>query len=436
MNDNDVRLEDFTIPTLGETQYDSPLNPARLQFTDEGNRILYHSQQSPLEACIEAGRPLPSFEPAGPRPKIFFNSSEINCAIVTCGGLCPGINDVIRAIVYEGYQHYRVNRIYGFHNGYHGIIKGNDPPPILLDTDMVNSIHEQGGTILGSSRGPQDIGRMIDYLQDLNISILFTIGGDGTLRGASAIAEEVGKRGYKIAVIGIPKTIDNDISYVSRTFGFETAVEASRSVIQAAHIESKGAEYGVGLVKLMGRDSGFIAAQATIANADVNFCLIPEVPFTLEGERGLLQKLEERLRRRRHAVVVVAEGAGQDLMEADVQRDASGNKLHEDIGIFLKNSIVEYFKDRRLPMTVKYIDPSYIIRSRPSNANDSLVCLQMGQSAMHAGMAGKTDMMVGSWNNHYTHVPLAMAVSARKKINPDGDLWQTVLAVTEQGFGG
>ena len=225
-------------------------------------------------------------------------------------------------------------------------------------------------------------------------------------------------------------------AYVSRTFGFETAVEASRSVIQAAHIESKGAEYGVGLVKLMGRDSGFIAAQATIANADVNFCLIPEVPFTLDGERGLLQKLEERLKRRRHAVIVVAEGAGQELMAGDERCDASGNKLHEDIGVFLKNSIVDHFKERSLPITVKYIDPSYIIRSRPSNANDSLVCLQMGQSAVHAGMAGKTDMMIGTWSTQYTHVPLAMAVSARKKINPSGALWQTVLAVTEQGFGG
>jgi len=436
MYNQDVRLEDFTIPTLGEPRFDSPLNPSRLLFTNEADRVLYHSHLVPLEACIKAGSPLPSFEPAGPRPRIFFNSSEINCGIVTCGGLCPGINDVIRAIVYEGYQHYHVSRIYGFRNGYHGMVKGNEPTPILLDTEMVNAIHQQGGTILGSSRGPQDPGRMVDYLQDLNISILFTIGGDGTLRGASAIAAEIRKRGYRIAVIGIPKTIDNDISFVSRTFGFETAVEVSRTVIQSAHVESKGAENGVGLVKLMGRDSGFIAAQAAIANADVNFCLIPEVPFTLTGDRGLLNKLEDRLRRRRHAVIVVAEGAGQELIAGEDRCDASGNKLHEDIGIFLKDSINAYFKERGMPVTVKYIDPSYIIRSRPASADDSLICLQMGQNALHAGMAGKTDMLIGCWNNHYTHVPLAMAVSARKKIDPHGLLWQTVLSVTEQGFGG
>ncbi len=436
MYNPDVRLEDFTIPTLGEARFASPLNPKRLLFTNEGDRVLYYAHQSRIEECLCSGRPLPSFEPAGPRPRIYFDSRAVNCGIVTCGGLCPGINDVIRAIVYEGYLQYRVKRIYGFRNGYHGLVKGNEPAPVVLDTGMVNDIHQQGGTMLGSSRGPQDPARMVDCLQDLNISILFTIGGDGTLRGARAIAEEIGRRGCSIAVIGIPKTIDNDISFVSRTFGFETAVEVSRTVIQSAHVESKGAENGVGLVKLMGRDSGFIAAQAAIANADVNFCLIPEAPFTLEGERGLLPKLEERLRRRRHAVIVVAEGAGQDLMEGADRCDASGNKLHEDIGVFLKDSITGYFKERGMPVTVKYIDPSYIIRSRPAIADDALICLQMGQNAVHAGMAGKTDMLIGYWNSHYTHVPLAMAVSARKKIDPNGLLWQTVLSVTEPGFGG
>ena len=436
MYNPDIRLEDFNIPTLGETLLDSPLHPDRLLFTNEADRVLYYAHQEPLEACLRAGRPLPSFEPAGPRPKIYFDASAINCGIVTCGGLCPGINDVIRAIVYEGYQQYGVKKIYGFRNGYAGMIKGNDPPPLLLDTDMVNSIHEQGGTILGSSRGPQDVGSMVDYLQELDISILFAVGGDGTLRGARALGAEIEKRAITIAVIGIPKTIDNDISYVSRTFGFETAVEIARGVIQCAHVESKGAEYGVGLVKLMGRDSGFIAAQSALASADVNFCLVPEAPFTLDGEHGLLQKLEERLQRRRHAVIVVAEGAGQNLMAGGERRDASGNKLHEDIGVFLRNSIIDHFNTRGKPITVKYIDPSYIIRSRPASADDSLICLQMGQNAFHAGMAGKTDMMIGYWNNHYTHVPLAMAVSARKKIDPAGPLWQTVLAVTEQGFGG
>jgi 6-phosphofructokinase 1 len=388
-----------------------------------------------MREWLAAHDELPSFEPAGPRPKIFFDSSRVNCAIVTCGGLCPGINDVIRAIVYESYDQYGVKRVYGFCSGYYGMVKEHGVAPLLLDTDIVNDIHEKGGTILRSSRGPQDPAKIVDYLQELDISILFTIGGDGTLRGARDIAREARKRNADIAVIGIPKTIDNDISYVSKTFGFETAVEESRDVIQAAHIESKGADNGIGLVKLMGRDSGFIAAEAAIANADVNFCLVPEVPFRLEGEQGLLPMLDKRLRRRGHAVIVVAEGAGQDLMDVRERSDASGNRLHQDIGIFLRNKINGYFSERGIPVTVKYIDPSYIIRSRPANANDSLVCLQMGRNAVHAGMAGKTSIMIGQWNKHYIHVPLDMAVSARKKIDPHGLLWQTVLAVTEQGFG-
>jgi 6-phosphofructokinase 1 len=436
MYNTDVRLADLAVPTLGNVQFDSPLDGGRLRFTDEEDRVLYFSHTKIVQDWLETHDELPSFEAAGPRPKIFFDSSQINCAIVTCGGLCPGINDVIRAIVYESYDQYGVRRVYGFCSGYYGMVKEHGVAPLLLDTDAVNEIHEKGGTILRSSRGPQDPAKIVDYLQELDIAVLFTIGGDGTLRGARDIACEVKRRNAHIAVIGIPKTIDNDIPYVSKTFGFETAVEESREVIQAAHTESKGADNGVGLVKLMGRDSGFIAAQAAIANADVNFCLIPEAPFSLEGEKGLLPMLEKRLRRRRHAVIVVAEGAGQDLIEGEARRDASGNMLHQDIGLFLKDKLNGYFSERDLSVTVKYIDPSYIIRSRRANANDSLVCLQMGRNAVHAGMAGKTGMMIGHWNKHYIHVPLEMAVSARKKIDPHGLLWQTVLAVTEQGFGG
>jgi 6-phosphofructokinase 1 len=274
---------------------------------------------------------------------------------------------------------------------------------------------------------------MVDFLEELSISVVFTIGGDGTLRGAQALAKEIHKRALPIAVIGIPKTIDNDIPFVEKTFGFETAVAASREVIQSAHVESKGTENGIGLVKLMGRDSGFIAAQAALANADVNFCLIPEVAFTLEGPGGFLQQLETRLRRRRHAVIVVAEGAGQPLMSADPRTDASGNILYEDIGVYLKNRIADYFRRIDMPASVKYIDPSYIIRSKPANANDSLFCLRMGQHAVHAGLAGKTEMMVGYWNQHFTHVPLKLATLYRKKVDPHGELWRTVLAVTEQG---
>jgi 6-phosphofructokinase 1 len=433
MKNEKISMKNFKIPMLGRPKNDSPLIQFTKLFVDENRRISFLRHTNEIGDCISNNKILPSFECAGPRKKIFFNPKQINCGIVTCGGLCPGINNVIRAIVYESYEVYGVKKVYGFRYGYKGIVEENNIVPVLLDTEMVNDIHKKGGTILGSSRGPQDVGKIVDYLNTLGISILFAIGGDGTLRGAADIVTEISKRGLDVSLIGIPKTIDNDISFIEKTFGFETAVEESMRVIQSAHVESKGTENGIGLVKLMGRDSGFIAAQATLANTDVNFCLVPEFQFRLEGKNGVLAMLENRLRRRKHAVIVVAEGAGQNLITKKQRKDASGNIKHEDIGIFLKDKITEYFKQKNFPFSTKYIDPSYVIRSQPANACDSQFCLQMGQNAVHAGMSGRTNMLIGYWNQHYTHVPISLAISERKKIAPESTLWQTTLSVTEQG---
>jgi 6-phosphofructokinase 1 len=433
MTKQHISALDLAVDMLGPPLHDSPLIKSNSRFYGPDDRVCYFSETEKIMRCIERGETIPSFEAAGPRTKLFFQPATVRCGIVTCGGLCPGINDVIRAIVYEAYQRYGAQKVYGFRYGYRGMVQQNGIDPVEFDTDMVNEIHEKGGSVLGSSRGMQETGAMVDCLVHLGISVLFAIGGDGTLRGAAAIAGEISERRLPIAVIGIPKTIDNDICFVEQTFGFETAVEASREVIKSAHTESKGVENGVGLVKLMGRDSGFIAAQAAIANADVNFCLVPEVPFELAGEHGLLERVKKRLVRRRHAVIVVAEGAGQNLLAEhhrhERRRDASGNFLHEDIGVYLRNSMVDYFARHRFPATVKYIDPSYIIRSKPSNANDSRFCLQMGQCAVHAGMSGRTNTVIGFWNHSYTHVPIALAAAERKKIDPNSNLWQTVLSV-------
>jgi len=283
--------------------------------------------------------------------------------------------------------------------------------------------------MLGSSRGPQDVSIMVDTLMHLDISILFAIGGDGTLRGAAKLADEISRRGANISIIGIPKTIDNDICHVDFSFGYETAVSESRNSTHAAHVEAIGARNGVGLVKLMGRESGFIAAAAALANNEVNFCLIPEVEFTLEK---LLEALERRLRLRGHAVIVVGEGAGQNLFEEDLGQDASGNAKLGDIGLLLKGVIKEHFKKIGMEMSLKYIDPSYMIRSTPASAYDAAFCLQLGHYAVHAGMAGKTNILVGHWNNRFTHVPIPLATQGRKKVDPNGRLWSSVLAGTGQ----
>ena len=418
---------DFSIARLGKNKILSPLT--RFDFTQEDERILYHDDITEIKTFWEAGIDPPGFEAAGPREKILFNSTNLKCGIVTCGGLCPGINDVIRAIVMSLYYHYNVKDVIGFQYGYEGIRFAEKYPPIQLTPQYVSHIHDMGGTILGSSRGNQEASLMVDALLRLNIGILFTIGGDGTLRGAHAIAEEVNRRGLNISVIGIPKTIDNDISYIQTTFGFDTAVSEARRATHTAHIEAIGARNGIGLVKLMGRDSGFIAGFTTLSDKDVNFCLIPESPFDLDI---FLKVLRERIEDRGHAVIVVAEGAGQHLLNSLNDKDASGNIRYGDIGLFLKDEIIKYFKVNNIEINLKYIDPSYMIRSLSANARDSALCLLYGHCAVHAGMAGKTDMVVGYWKNRFTHVPIPIAVSSRKKIDVNGFLWQSVLAATGQ----
>jgi len=336
------------------------------------------------------------------------------------------------------YHNYGVKRIQGFRYGFQGFIPAYKHEILELTPALVKNIHNLGGSLLSSSRGPQDPVEIVDCLERNNIRILFCIGGDGTLRGAHAIAEEVERRKEKMSIIGIPKTIDNDIPFCVKTFGFETAFSKAVEAVQAAHSEAFGYNYGVVLIKLMGRDSGFIAANASLACPDVNFVLIPEVPFTLEGEKGLLRSLERRLEtqqkegRHPHSVIVVAEGAGQNLMgKRKNEKDASGNVRFNDIGTFLKDEIIAYFKDR-LPISLKFIEPSYMIRSLPANPHDSIFCYYLADHAVHAGMAGKTDMMVGYWNGHFTHVPLGTVTKEKKRINPHGEFWRQVLFSTGQ----
>jgi 6-phosphofructokinase 1 len=423
---NDTHL-DLTIPSLGECRIPSPMDTTN--FLSDEDHILYYSTLPENRAFLDRGEKPPHFELAGAREKIYFDPSKLKCGIVTCGGLCPGLNDVIRSIVLGLYYHYGVKTVFGFPFGYEGLTYRYGHAPIELTPELVKDIHMKGGTILGSSRGPQDVSEMVDTLERMNIGILFTIGGDGTLTGAQAIAEEAGKRHLKISVIGIPKTIDNDISYVDVSFGFETAVSESRTAIVSAHTEAIGARNGIGLVQLMGRESGFIAAYAALANNDVDFCLVPEVPFTLDA---FLEALKARLERRGHAVIVVGEGAGQSLMSETGQKDASGNIRFEDIGLFLKERIKAFFTEIGMTVELKYIDPSYTIRSLPANSRDSAFCLLLGRNAVHAGMSGRTNTVVGNWKNQFTHVPIPLAVSERKQIDPEGWLWGNVLSCTGQ----
>ena len=349
------------------------------------------------------------------------------------GGLCPGLNNVIRSLFLQLHHHYGVKHIWGIRYGYQGLDPANGREPIALSPEFVENIHKEGGTALGSSRGAMHPPAVVDFLRERQVNILFCIGGDGTQTGAHEIAEEAGRRGHPLAVVGIPKTIDNDIQYVWRTFGYSTAIDKAREVVYCAHVEAKGAPNGVTVVRLMGRDAGFIVAGATIASQDVNIALVPEVPFALDGETGLLNLLKKRILSRGHAVVVVAEGAGQHLIpKTEARQDASGNILHEDIGVFLRDTIKAYFRTEGVPANVKYIDPSYVIRSVPANCEDAVLCDQMARNAAHAGMAGRTDVLIGYWYNVFIHVPIVLATGAKKQMDPESSLWRGALAATGQ----
>jgi 6-phosphofructokinase 1 len=429
---------DNIILSLGKAGITSPLATSgrikRQKFIDDKDGVLVHIHPHEIEQYHQNGGTPPSFELAGPRKKIYFDPSKLRCALVTCGGLCPGLNDIIRSIVLELYYHYGVRTIYGMRYGLQGFIPDFGHETLDLKPSRVTNILDLGGSILGSSRGPQDIEEIVDCLDRMNIGILFMIGGDGTLKAAVKISDAIQQRGLKIGVVGIPKTIDNDIYLVSRSFGFDTAVEVATQAITGAHNEAEGYPNGIGLIKLMGRHSGFIAATASLAQQDVNFVLIPEVDFDLEGPNGFLNALQERLSSRGHAVIVVAEGAGQKYFnEMPEEHDESGNIRLQDIGIFMKNAITNHFKSESIEINMKYIDPSYIIRSLPANANDSVFCGFLGRNAVHAGMAGKTKLLIGRWNSHFVHVPMEASVRKRKKVHPHGELWSAVQEATGQG---
>ena len=423
-----------SVDVLGERTIASPVR--HHEFITDGERILVTENENFLKYIAAKLGHTPTFERAGPLERIFHDPSWTRVGIVTAGGLCPGLNNVIKGLVEILSFDYGVKSIFGIRFGYAGLNPSCGYQPMMLDPDTVDTIHELGGTILGSSRGQQPTDVIVDTLVRMNINILFCIGGDGSLRCARDVAEECMRRGLRISVVGIPKTIDNDLNFVGRSFGFETAVAEAANVIRSAHVEAKGTAGGIGLVKLMGRDSGFIAAYASIANPVVNFCLVPEMAFALEGPNGILQALENRFAAgKTHAVVVVAEGAGQDLILGEPERrDASGNILKKDIGEFLKRKIAEHFKSLGIASSVKYFDPSYTIRSVPARGTDAIRCYMLARNAVHAAMAGRTNCVIGNLGESYALVPIKLATIERQRISLKSDLWRSVMDATGQEF--
>ncbi len=430
---------DLKVKTLGPCRRDSPLadllraRRRSLNSMEESDRVLLDDTAAMISARGGAVEDLPGFEAGGPRQKIFFDPSKTRAGIVTCGGLCPGLNNVIRGLVMELTLHYGVRRIIGFRNGYQGFIARYGYPVLDLSPEVVRDINEDGGTILGSSRGQQDPEEIVDCLEQLGVNMLFVIGGDGSLRGAQKIAGVIAERDLRIAVVGVPKTIDNDIAFIDHSFGFRTAFSRATESIRAAHIEARSAPGGVGLVKLMGRHSGFIACYAALAKNDADYVLIPEVPFELDGEHGFLAHVRRTVQERGYAVIIAAEGAGQEHLAGEpAAADASGNARLHDIQRLLQQRITADFALHGRELNLKLLDPSYAIRSVPANPYDSVYCVRLAHAAVHAAMAGRTEVMVGRWHGRFVHIPIPVATSRRSTVDPDGDLWLSVLEATGQ----
>jgi 6-phosphofructokinase 1 len=427
---------DLHVRRLGEPAVVSPMaalvqgRVSSPHYVHESDRVLLDDTLDGAEARLCDVSELPSLEPGGPREYLYFDPSVARAAIVTCGGLCPGLNNVIRGLVLELADNYGVTDVLGFRDGFRGMVGGAEP--VRLSREVVAGIHNRGGTILGTSRGGQDPALMVATLERLGVCLLFVIGGDGTLRGAAAIADEAGRRGLALSVIGVPKTIDNDIPFLDQSFGFQTAFTRATESIKSAHTEASSTPNGVGLVKLMGRHSGFIACYAALASHDVDFVLIPEVPFGFDGPGGFTARLRERVRRQGHAVIVAAEGAGQDLLDHDGAVDASGNARLADVGALLRRVITDGFASAGEELSLRYVDPGYAIRSVPANGWDAVYCLRLAQAAVHAAMAGRTAMVVGRWHGRFVHIPIPVATGGRNQVDPNGDLWMSVLEATGQ----
>ncbi|QGY39097.1 ATP-dependent 6-phosphofructokinase [Pseudodesulfovibrio cashew] len=430
--DENSQPKDTTIPVVGEAKIKNPIKFGR--FVVEDDAVLVNISKRYMDKSAKSRKKVVHqyFESAGPRGKVYFDTSKTKCAVVTCGGLCPGLNDVIRAVVMTAYHQYNVPSVLGIQYGLAGFIPEYGYDVIELTPDYVSRIHEFGGTILGSSRGPQDPEDIVDALERMNVSILFMIGGDGTMRAASKVVAEISRRGLAISVVGLPKTIDNDINFASPSFGFDTAVETATTAIRGAHVEATGAPWGIGLVKVMGRHAGYIAAQSALSCQEVNFVLIPEDPFDIDGENGFLAALERRMHERGNSVIVVAEGAGQEHLEGSGKTDASGNVKLGDFALLLKERIIQYFKEKGVDPTLKYIDPSYIIRSVPANANDRIYCSFLGINAVHAGMSGRTGLVISRWNGRYVHIPMEEVTRCKKRISTCSNYWRAVLESTGQ----
>lgn len=328
--------------------------------------------------------------------------------VLTGGGDCPGLNAVIRAVERAGIK-YDFGTL-GIRNGWQGLIDGDVEP---LTDFSVSGILPKGGTILGTSRtnplkNPSDFQKIKANIKKYGIHALVVIGGDGTL----SAARDVAKQG--ISVVGIPKTIDNDICGTDMTFGFDTAVSTVTEAIDRLHTTAES-HHRIIVVEVMGRNVGWIAVTAGIAGG-ADEILIPEVHFTMDG---VCKKLKDRYDAgKKFSIVVIAEGAHEkDLGLPSVpenERDECGHEKFVGVGNILGKEL-----ERRLGIETRVTILGHVQRGGSPTAYDRVLATRFGVAAVQLVHAGDFGKMVALQGNRITSITLESAVNQLKTVDPE-----------------
>lgn len=437
-----------------------------------------------------------SLPEAGPREKLYFPQKRqrpLNVGIVVSGGIAPGINSVIDGIV-QRHKLYSIEHRYdieivGFNDGFYSFFNKNK---ITLYKKINNQIKvnentaefaNDGGSFLKTSRYEEITGNDIELMNELvdkiyneDIDILYIIGGDGSMRAANAIWEHAqlktffNKYRYKLSVIGVPKTMDNDILWIWQTFGFLSAVEKAREVIEQISVEIKS-NPRIGIVQLFGSDSGFVVSHAVLASKSgvCDLALIPEYKFKLSDVGDFL--VEKFIKKRDEsfipkALIVMSETAIPDdakdfvkyaqlstdeekALFAYLESEGFSHQIHErndylrSAGLkIVKAGLEEYFKRKKDKHNEDLIawdrirfftnEPRHVLRAIRPSCSDVIFAQRIGTLAVDNALAGYTNFMISQWLTEYVLVPLPLVILGKKRIPTTGIFWKSVLAKTNQ----
>lgn len=325
--------------------------------------------------------------------------------VLTSGGDCPGLNAVIRSVVHRAVADHG-DEVIGFRDGWRGLLEGDHRP---LDLDAVAHILPTGGTILGSSRvRPEQlrdgVGRAREHVAELGLDAVIPIGGEGTLKAARLLSDA------GLPIVGVPKTIDNDIAATDVTFGFDTAVGVATEALDRLKTTAESHQR-VLIVEVMGRHTGWIALHAGMA-AGAHAIVVPERPFDIDELTAVVGKRFEA--GKRFAIVVVAEGAKPRAGSMAFETGGTDVYGHERFAGVARQLAVEL--EERLGKEARPVILGHVQRGGTPTAYDRVLATRFGRHAVEAAHRGEFGMMTALRGTEITLVPLAEAVARLKTV--------------------